>query len=97
MQATLASSSTSTTIRDYVNTVQVFCMKVVQSCLSLCDPMDYYSPWNSPGQNTGVRSPSLLQRIFAAQELSWGLLHWQVDSLPLNHLGRPECKGYTGE
>ena len=27
-------------------------MKVVQSCLTLCDPMDC-SPWNSPGQNTG--------------------------------------------
>ena len=24
-----------------------------QSCLTLCNPMDYvYSPWNSPGQNT---------------------------------------------
>ena len=30
-------------------------VKVTQSCLTLCDPMDYiYSPWNSPGQNTGV-------------------------------------------
>ena len=31
-------------------------VKVSQSCLTLCDPMDYtvlYSPWNSPGQNTG--------------------------------------------
>ena len=27
-------------------------MKVAQSGLTLCDPMDY--PWNSPGQNTGV-------------------------------------------
>ena len=33
---------------------------VAQSCLTLCDP----SPWNSPGQNTGVGSLSLLQRIF---------------------------------
>ena len=30
-------------------------IEVAQSCLTLCDPMDYtYSPWNSPGQNTGV-------------------------------------------
>ena len=27
--------------------------------LTLCDPMDY-SPWNSPGQNTGLGSCSLL-------------------------------------
>ena len=26
-------------------------MKVIQSCPTLCDPMDY-SPWTSPGQNT---------------------------------------------
>ena len=26
-----------------------------------------YSPWNSPGQNTGVGSLSLLQRIFSTQ------------------------------
>ena len=26
--------------------------------------MDYVSPWNSPGQNTGVGSLSLLQGIF---------------------------------
>ena len=25
---------------------------------------ELYSPWNSPGQNTGVGSHSLLQRIF---------------------------------
>ena len=28
-------------------------LKVAQSCQTLCKPMDY-SPWNSPGQNTGV-------------------------------------------
>ena len=35
-------------------------MKVAQSCLTICDPMDC-SRWNSPGQNTGVSSLSLLQ------------------------------------
>ena len=34
-----------------------------------------YSPWNSPGQNTGVGSLSLLQGIFPAQESNQGLLH----------------------
>ena len=30
-------------------------------------PHRLYSPWNSPGQNTGVGSRSLLQRIFPTQ------------------------------
>ena len=38
-------------------------------------PHGLYSPWNSPGQNTGVGSLSLLQGIFPTQELNWGLLH----------------------
>ena len=42
-------------------------VKVAQWCPTLCDPMDYtyilFCPWNSPGQNTGVGSPSLLQGI----------------------------------
>ena len=31
-------------------------------------PHRLYSPWNSPGQNAGVGSLSLLQRIFPTQE-----------------------------
>ena len=27
---------------------------MAQSCLTHCDPWTIYSPWNSPGQNTGV-------------------------------------------
>ena len=38
-------------------------------------PHGLYSPWNSPGQNTGVGSLSLLQGIFPTQELNQGLLH----------------------
>ena len=34
-----------------------------------------YSPWNSPGQNTGVLSLSLLQGIFSTQRLNPGFLH----------------------
>ena len=33
------------------------------------------SPWNSPGQNTGVGSCSLLQGIFPTQGLNPGLQH----------------------
>ena len=38
-------------------------------------PHGLYSPWNSPGQNAGVGSLSLLQGIFQTQELNPGLLH----------------------
>ena len=38
-------------------------------------PHGLYSQWNSPGQNTGVGSFSLLQGIFPTQELNQGLLH----------------------
>ena len=50
-------------------------MKVSQLCLTLCNPMDYTSPWNSPGQNIGVRSLSLLQGIFPTQGSNTGLPH----------------------
>ena len=33
------------------------------------------------------RLPFFVQGIFLTQGLSQHLLHWQVDSLPLNHLG----------
>ena len=38
-------------------------------------PHGLYSPWNSPGQNTGVGSLSLLQWIFLTQESNQALLH----------------------
>ena len=45
-----------------------------------------------PGKNTGVGCHFLLQGIFITQGLNphlLRLLHWQVDSLPLSHQGRP--------
>ena len=39
-------------------------------------PHGLYSSWNSPGQNTGVGSLSLLQGIFPTQGSNPGLLHW---------------------
>ena len=38
-------------------------------------PHRLYSPWSSPGQNTGVGSLSLLQGIFPTQEWNPGLPH----------------------
>ena len=59
-----------------VNTSKV---KVAQSYLTHFNPWTIYSPWNSPGQNTGVGSCSLLQGIFPTQELNPGLTHcWWV-------------------
>ena len=46
------------------------CVLVSESCLVMSDslqPQKLYSPWNSPGQNTGVSSLSLLQGIFPTQ------------------------------
>ena len=48
-------------------------VKVTQSCQILCNPMD--SPWNSPGQSTGVDSHSLLQEIFPTQGSNLGVPH----------------------
>ena len=50
--------------------------KVAQSCPTLCNPMD--SPWNSPCQNPGVGSLSLLQGIFPTQGLNPGLPHCRL-------------------
>ena len=47
------------------------------------------SPWNSPGQNTGVGSHSLLQGIFPTQELNPGLPHCRQILYQLSHQGNP--------
>ena len=48
-----------------------------------------YSPWNSPGQNTGVGSLSLLQGIFPAQGLNPGLPHCRQILSQLSHKESP--------
>ena len=47
------------------------------SCVRLFMTHGLYSPWNSPGQNTGVGSCSRLQGIFPTQGLKPGL--WVAD------------------
>ena len=61
-------------------------VKVTQSCPTLCDPMDC-SLRNSPGQNTGVGSLSLLQRIFPSQRSNLGLPHCRRILYKLSHKG----------
>ena len=45
------------------------------------------SPWNSPGQNTGVGNLSLLQQIFLTQESNRGLLHCRQILYQLSYEG----------
>ena len=70
---------------------------VIQSCLTLCDPMDYsppgsFCPWDSSGKNTGVGCHSLLQGIFPTPGLNLSFPHCR-------HLsqGSPPGKMVTAE
>ena len=67
--------------------------KLLQSCPTLYNPMDYSPPGScvhgdSPGKNTGVGCHALPQEIFVTQGSNPGLLHWQVGSLPLAPPGK---------
>ena len=68
-----------------------FCWKVkvkgAQSCLTLW-PM--YSPWNPPGQNTGVSSGSLCQGTFLTLRLNSRSPALLVDSLSAKPPGKPK-------
>ena len=48
-----------------------------------------HTPWKSPGQNTGVSSCSLLQRIFPTQGLNPGHPHCRWILYQLSHDGGP--------
>ena len=48
-----------------------------------------HSPWDSPGQDTGVGSLSLLQGIFPTQGSNPGLLHCRWILYQLSHKGSP--------
>ena len=67
-----------------VSHVWMWEVKVAQSCLTLCDPMDC-SPWNSLGQNTGVGTLSLLQGIFPTQGVNSGFPHYGQILYQLSH------------
>ena len=73
------------------------CAKCLQSCRTLCGPMDWSPPGSSvhsysPGKNTGVGCHALLQGIFPTQGSNphlFCLLHWQAGSSPLAPPGKP--------
>ena len=52
-------------------------------------PCGLYSPWNSPGQNTGLGSLSLSQGIFPTHGSNPGLPHCRQILYQLSHTGHP--------
>ena len=61
-----------------------------ESCSVVSDSLllhGLYSPWNSPVQNTGVGSLSLLQAIYPTQGSNPGLRHCRQILYPLSHKG----------
>ena len=63
-----------------------------QSRSAVSDPLrphGLYSLWNSPDQNTGVGSYSLLQGIIPTQGSNPGLLHCSRILYQLRHKGNP--------
>ena len=76
----------------FIKWVHSFCEKCLFNAHKLCvkwseshsvgpnflQPHGLNSPWNFPGQNTGVGSLSLLQGIFPAQGSNPGLLHCKL-------------------
>ena len=62
--------------------------KVIQSCLTLCNPMD--SPWNSSGLNTRVGSLSFLQETVPTQGLNLGLPHCRQILYQQSQKGSPK-------
>ena len=68
--------------------------KSLQSCLTLCDPMDCSPPGSSvhgdsPGKNTRVCCHALLQGIFPTQESNAGLSYCRWILYHLSHQGSP--------
>ena len=67
-------------------------MKWSESCSIVSNslrPHEPNSPWNSPGQKTGVGTRSLLQGIFPTQGLNPGLLHCTWILYQLSHKKSP--------
>ena len=72
-------------------------VKSLQSCLTLCDPMDHSPPGSSAH---GILLARILERAaisfsrWSFQPMDWtaslNLLHWQAGSLPIATPGKPQ-------
>ena len=58
-------------------------------------PHGLYSPWNSPGQDTGVDSLPPLPGIFPSQESNPGLPHCRQILYQLSHKESPRILEWT--
>ena len=71
--------------------------RLLQSCPTLCDPLDcslparLLCPWDAVGKNSGVACHALLQGIFLTwvKPASPAAPALQADSLSLSHKGSP--------
>ena len=85
----ISQTSNAVSIRKYhlsvTNVISASCSVVSNSL----QPHGLYSPWNSPGQSTGVGSLSLLQGIFLTQGSNPGLPHYRWILYQLSHKGSP--------
>ena len=70
-------------------------VKVAQS--DSLGPHGPFSPWNTQGQNTGVGSRCLFQRIFPTQGSNPGLSHCRRILYQLSHQGRGKVFNKRGE
>ena len=69
-----------------------FFIGICESCSVTYDslwPHGLYTLWNSPGQNTGVGTLSLLQGIFPTHGWNPGLPHFRWILYQLSHQGSP--------
>ena len=63
--------------------IQLFATSWTLACQAPC-------PWDFPGKNTGVGVHFLSQGIFPTHGSNPHLLHWQAESLLLNHQENPK-------
>ena len=77
----------------WISAIRVLCVLSHSVMSNSLQPHGLYSPWNSPGQNTGVGSLSLLQAIFPTQGSNPGLPHCRWIFYQLSHKGSPRILG----
>ena len=81
-------------LKTNINTTKFLSFIISESHSVMSDSLwlhELYSPWNSPGQNTGMGSRSLLQGIFPTQGSNPGLQHCRQILYQLSRQGSPKC------